>query len=404
MGDLLRCYWHPIAAVTEFEDFVTKPIRLLGEDLTLYRDRSGKFGLLGRHCPHRNADMTYGIAEDCGLRCSYHGWLFDETGKCLEQPYEDVAHPGNRFKESTSNIAYEVREAAGLVWAYLGTGEAPEIPIWEPFTYSNGYAQIVFSTVPCNWLQCQENSIDPVHNEWLHRNWPIAQMGWPKPYSRRHLKIGIDEFEFGLGYYRLFEGETEETSNTWNFRWLCVLPNLFITKGHFEWRVPIDDENTLSVVWHSTRVPAEQEPYEQKRIPFWYAPIVNPETGRWITTHVLNQDFVGWVGQGAITDRTHEHLGRSDRGVIMLRNQLVRDMESIASGSDPKGIIRDPDRSKCIELPGDRRGFSDKPLTKEEWITRHTSTDPTRGPGEYFSFLAGQPEEIRKEFIDVMGI
>ena len=99
MGGLLRRYWMPIAAVSEFETQSIKPIRLLGEDLTLYKDMSGTLGLIGRHCPHRCADMSYGFVEPCGLRCNYHGWLFDRDGRCLEQPYEDVAQPDARFKE-----------------------------------------------------------------------------------------------------------------------------------------------------------------------------------------------------------------------------------------------------------------------------------------------------------------
>jgi 5,5'-dehydrodivanillate O-demethylase len=171
MGDVLRYYWMPIAAVAELDDAPTKPVRLLGEDLVLYKDGNGTLGLIDRHCPHRRADLTYGIVEDCGLRCNYHGWLFDETGKCLHQPFEETAHPDGTFKDRTVIKSYPVEAKAGLIWAYLGPQPAPLCPTWEPFTWENGFVQIVFSTVPCNWLQCQENSIDPVHFEWLHSNW-----------------------------------------------------------------------------------------------------------------------------------------------------------------------------------------------------------------------------------------
>src|ERR1700757_4553291 len=99
MGELLRRYWMPIAAVGELEENPTKAVRLMGEDLALYRDRSGAYGLVDLHCPHRRADLSYGFVEDCGLRCNYHGWQFDETGRCLEQPFEDTAHPEARFRE-----------------------------------------------------------------------------------------------------------------------------------------------------------------------------------------------------------------------------------------------------------------------------------------------------------------
>ena len=99
MGELLRRYWMPIAAVTEFEKETVRPLRLLGEDLVLYKDQAGTFGLVDRHCAHRRADLSYGFVEECGLRCNYHGWLYDEKGRCLEQPYEDTAAPQARFKD-----------------------------------------------------------------------------------------------------------------------------------------------------------------------------------------------------------------------------------------------------------------------------------------------------------------
>src|SRR6476469_4444231 len=99
MGYLLRRYWHPIAAVAEFEDRSTKPVRVMGEDLVLYKDKSGTYGLVDRRCPHRRADLSYGFVEQCGLRCNYHGWLYDEAGRCTEQPYEDVAAPQANFKD-----------------------------------------------------------------------------------------------------------------------------------------------------------------------------------------------------------------------------------------------------------------------------------------------------------------
>ena len=99
MGDYLRRFWHPVAAASELVDNGTKAVRFFGEDLVLYRDRSGTFGLLDRHCPHRRADLSYGAVEDCGLRCSYHGWLFDADGSCLEQPFDQTSNPNSRFRD-----------------------------------------------------------------------------------------------------------------------------------------------------------------------------------------------------------------------------------------------------------------------------------------------------------------
>src|SRR3954464_15656113 len=145
MGDYLRRYWQPIGGASELDTNPVRAIRLFGEDLVLYKDRGGRYGLLGRHCPHRRADLSYGFVEDCGLRCNYHGWLFDETGACIEQPFEETAHPDAKFKERVSAQAYQVEAKAGLLWAYMGPQPAPLVPTWEPFTWENGFVQIVFS-------------------------------------------------------------------------------------------------------------------------------------------------------------------------------------------------------------------------------------------------------------------
>ena len=198
MGNLLRRYWMPIAAVAEFDDVAVKPVRLMGEDLVLYKDLDGTFGLVDRHCAHRRADMSYGFVEKCGLRCNYHGWLYDKDGACLDQPYDDVAHPDARFKDKIHLKAYPVETTAGLVWAYLGPEPRPLVPDWEPFSWTNGFRQIVFAEIPCNWFQCQENSIDPVHFEWMHMNWSVRLRGQTAPYSPKHLKLDFAEFDYGF--------------------------------------------------------------------------------------------------------------------------------------------------------------------------------------------------------------
>src|SRR5262245_18245441 len=120
MGELLRRYWMPIGALTEFDKITSMPIALLGEDLVLYKDLQGTYGLIDRHCAHRRADLSYGFVEACGLRCNYHGWRFDETGRCLEQPYDDIAAAEARFKDRVRIKSYPVDVRAGLIWAYLG--------------------------------------------------------------------------------------------------------------------------------------------------------------------------------------------------------------------------------------------------------------------------------------------
>ncbi|MEE8519170.1 MAG: aromatic ring-hydroxylating dioxygenase subunit alpha [Dehalococcoidia bacterium] len=373
MGELMRRYWQPVAAVAELDDHPTKPVRLMGEDLVLYKDKSGTYGLLERHCAHRRADLSYGWVEEHGIRCNYHGWMYDETGQCTEQPFEQTAHPDGRFAEKVTTRSYHVQAKAGLLWAYMGDAPAPELWDWDRY-YDRGYKQIVFSTIPCNWLQCQENSIDPVHFEWIHSNWSLQLAGKDET-SPAHVKVGFDEFEHGFSYRRVREDTTED-DELWTVGRVCLWPNALYT-GHFEWRVPIDDENTLSVGWFLDLIPGDA-PFEQERVPYWYAPIKDEATGRWITSHIMNQDFVGWVGQGAISDRWNEHLGESDRGVIMVRKRFQDDLRTIADGGDPKSIIRDTGRNRMLHLP----------------IIGQGNIRPPRAEPHPFPFLAGQPQEI----------
>ena len=399
MGGLLRRYWMPIAGVSEFEHRHTKPIRLMGEDLVLYKDLSGTFGLIDRHCPHRRADLSLGMAERNGLRCNYHGWAFDASGQCVEQPFEDTAFAERNIKCSIKTRAYPVELKAGLVWAYLGPLPAPCVPDWEPFSRPNGFTQIVISSIPCNWFQCQENSIDPVHFEWMHENWgKRLREGASVTYGPKHLKLDFEEFEYGFVYKRVRE-DTDEAHPYWTIGRTALWPNAFFLGEHFEWRVPIDDENTLSVVWKFSHVPKDREPYLQERIPTWTGPIKD-EQGEWITSHVMNQDFVAWVGQGPIADRTQEKLGVTDRGIVMLRRRFFEEIERVAAGIDPKGTIRDPENNQSVQLPIANVDTTLRGLSTQEIL------NDSRRRVRLTSYIlqAGQPESVRREMSQVMGI
>jgi 5,5'-dehydrodivanillate O-demethylase len=161
-GELLRRYWHPIAGVSELADRWTMPMKLLGEDLVLYKDRGGRFGLIAEACPHRRASMQYGIPEADGIRCPYHGWKFDGTGRCLEMPNEPE---GSTFAERTQTDGYPVQELGGMLFAYLGPQPAPLLPRLDGFVVPDTIRMCGKAVVPCNWLQIMENSLDPVHTE-----------------------------------------------------------------------------------------------------------------------------------------------------------------------------------------------------------------------------------------------
>ena len=399
MGELLRRYWMPVAGVSEFEQQAFKPVRLLGEDLLLYKDEGGRFGLIGRHCPHRGADLSLGMVEAEGVRCHYHGWRFDAAGRCVERPFEHNLDAGQDEKARTQVRfkGYPVEAKGGLLWAYMGPLPAPLLPDWEAFSWDNGFTQIVLSEVPCNWFQCQENSIDPVHFEWMHENWGRRLRTGEKYASARHLKLAFEEFEYGMVYRRVREN-MRETDEAWTIGRVCLWPNGFFLGEHFEWRVPIDDHNTLSVTWKYMRVPKEREPYVQKSIPVWVGP-VKDEQGRWIDTHVMNQDFIAWVGQGVIADRTVEHLGASDQGVVLMRRRFFEQLEALAAGKELKGIIRDPARNVRIALPI---------VYRDHIVNAHTAAEILAHPTmslQYKSYIfqAGQPEEIRRQACEAVG-
>jgi 5,5'-dehydrodivanillate O-demethylase len=163
-GELMRRYWIPIAPSAQLDESPVHKVRILCEDLVLYKDTSGKFGLIGDRCLHRNVDLQFGIPDENGLRCPYHGWLFNGEGRCTERPME--ATPCGEIKRKLKG--YPVRELGGLVFAYMGPLPAPDLPRWDLFVWPNAIRQIGITHLDCNWLQCQENTGDPAHSAWAH--------------------------------------------------------------------------------------------------------------------------------------------------------------------------------------------------------------------------------------------
>lgn len=180
VGDLLRRYWYPIAAAPELTRHSTKFVKILGEELVLFKDRQDRLGLIDAHCAHRRANLAYGIPEDDGLRCPYHGWKYDRQGWCLEQPFEETVRPGKTFKDQIRLNHYSVEEVGGLIFAYLGPKPAPLVPRWDLLVEENSWREIGHTVTGCNWMQTVENILDPVHVEWLHgvfRNYAAGMTG-----------------------------------------------------------------------------------------------------------------------------------------------------------------------------------------------------------------------------------
>ena len=162
-GELMRRYWIPVAPSAQLLENPVRPVRVLGEDLVLYKDRSGNFGLIGNRCLHRLVDMQFGIPDVNGLRCPYHGWLYDADGRCAERPLES-----NKSELRQKLKGYPVREMGGLLFAWMGPLPAPALPRWDLFVWPNSVRQIGVNIINCNWLLCQENTGDPAHSVWAH--------------------------------------------------------------------------------------------------------------------------------------------------------------------------------------------------------------------------------------------
>jgi 5,5'-dehydrodivanillate O-demethylase len=353
MGALMRRYWQPIAALAEMREAWTKRVRLLGEDLVLYRDRSGAFGLIAEACPHRRASFAYGIPTSDGIRCPYHGWRFDATGACIEQPNEPAE---SNFKSKVRTAAYPVEELGGLLFAYLGPEPRPLLPRLDGFVAPGAIRMIGRAVVPCNWLQIMENSVDPVHTEWLHGRLHEFQnegSGEKVAISRHHVKIAFDEFDYGIYKRRLLEGQSEDTDD-WKTGHPMVFPTILAVgnagetwRMHaFQIRVPMDDTHTLHL-WYNAYVPLNGAPVSRKlldEVPVYDVPFLDAQ-GNYLIDLIDAQDIMAWVSQGPIADRTRETLGAQDRGVTLLRRMLRRELQKVADGQDPIGVIRDPERN-----------------------------------------------------------
>jgi phthalate 4,5-dioxygenase len=369
-GELLRRYWQPVALEEELPPGAPpKPVRIMGEDLVLFRDESGRPGLLGLHCPHRKADLSYGRIEDGGLRCVYHGWLFGIDGRCLHQPGEP-AH--SDFKDKIRHTAYPCREVPGLILAYLGPGEAPALP---PFAFFSAPREQVWTKKffhECNYLQGNEGNIDPQHLSILHQ----VSMNSIVSYSRGletdlAPTITVSETPWGL---RIDTARTigpgEKYVRTGNF----IMPNLSSFVGgplvrpeveppesntgySLNWHVPIDDtthwkfainyrssgpvDAKLQEMMTCQGLDAEYRMQRNKRNRY----LQDRDEMRTSTFIGMGSNFYDhdhWVVEslGAVVDRTTENLGTTDRAIVLMRRQLLRAIEDVGRGRDPLLVWR----------------------------------------------------------------
>ena len=328
MGELLRRYWHPIGLVAD-AGATPKPVRVLGEDLILFRDGRGQAGLVEARCCHRGTTLYYGRVEERGIRCCYHGWLFDTQGRCLEQPCEPE---GGLKRDRVRQPWYPVQERYGCL-EMLEPGELIEA---DDSSIGSGGGTIV----PCNWLQHYENVPDAFHVPILHGAFSgvqfVAQMGIvPKvkwEYSSTGVKtISARLLEDGRVHYRV----TEAALPT-----LRVVPNprveRYVGVESLGWTLPIDDTHFRIYVAGRVRTKGELGAKRSRMNGKLWADLTPEE----------HQQFPGdWeaqVGQGPITLHSDEHLATSDQGVVMLRRLLQRQLDTVAAGGDPVGVSFDP--------------------------------------------------------------
>ena len=357
-GEFMRRYWHPIELSAKVG---TRPlkVRILGEDLILFRDGKGRCGLLTPRCAHRGTSLYYGKVDDNGIRCCYHGWQFDVEGRCIDQPCEPE---GGLRKDRIRQPWYPVEERYGMVFAYMGPpAKKPVLPRWEVFEdlapgetiYVHAYtgygvgADDTISIVPINWLQNYENIMDPFHVPMLHTRHSAIQY---TPEAGILPQVNFEHTDLGLNYiaYRKTGDGTsvERVTST-------LMPNVVLVPDqqlnvtgptrYIRWLVPVDDTNHC--LFHAMRIPPGVDGAElflkvSRPMPMgtskMWSEMTEDEHQRFPT------DWEAMVSQGPITLHSDEHLAMSDKGVAMLRRLLRQQIKLVQDGGDPIGVAFEP--------------------------------------------------------------
>jgi phthalate 4,5-dioxygenase len=373
-GAALRRYWQPAALSEELPPGgAPLPVTLFSEELVLFRDEQGRPGLIELHCAHRGADLSYGRLEDGGLRCIYHGWLYDIHGKIIDMPGEE--NGGASFRDSICHKAYPCKEEGGVVFAYLGPDEPPLLPNYEFLAVPAKQRFVTKYLQSCNYLQANEGNIDPIHASFLHHpNQNLRHTGIPEYQGFRGSRgvapgvesIDAEVTDFGVRLCRSCPvGNDKKDLRIWNF----VLPNLTTFPGGVQggagysvnWHVPIDDTHHWKYTFTFNReAPLNMEMVMRSR------PEMTPDyqltrtkTNRYLQDRKLmaTESYTGIVGFGAqdtcvvegegpIQDRTREHLISSDKVIIAARKLLLKTINDVQQGRDPQHVIRKNERNR----------------------------------------------------------
>ncbi len=361
MGELLRRYWQPVCLSAEVDE-LPKFTEILGEALVAFRDKRGRVGVLDAHCCHRGTSLEYGRIEDEGIRCCYHGWLFAADGTCLEQPGEP---PHSNFRNKVAQPAYPAREFGGLVFAYMGPPDREpqfprfdilERPGWALFAYRNTSRGAVAA---CNWLQIQENAMDPIHTAFLHST--ISGQQFTDIYATLP-RLDFAETQYGMKYVRTAELPSGRTfvrvqeAFTPNMR--SIADNLTPDRPHAEsaaligWWVPVDDTHTIG--FHIEAY----DPGDKEKV----STFSRAKEGRTAGTQAPHRDYEdtqrrpddkeAQLSQRPIAVHALERLGTTDRGVIMFRKLLRRAIQDVREGRDPQNVFRDPAHCRISVIAG----------------------------------------------------
>ena len=368
-GQLLRRYWMPAALSEELEgERPAVPVTLMGERLVLFRDDQGRLGLVQRHCPHRGADLCFGRLEHGGIRCVFHGWLFDVTGRCLEQPAEPA---GSRMHEQVRVDSYPVVERNGIVFAYLGPGEPPPMPAFDCLSAPVSHVFAFKGLWECNWLQALEVGIDPAHASYLHRfledEDPADSYGRQfrdRPVNtdvpltallRRHDRpeIRVERTDHGLRLVTLRDpgdGRHMHVRVTHQIFPCAISIPMSTDMNITQWHVPVDDYHCYwYAMFTSYGAPVDRKTMHRQRLAEHELPDYRPKKNAANSYHYdpreqRDRTYTGmgadinvhdqWAceSMGPIQDRTAEHLGRSDIAIIQYRRLLQEMIGRLEAG------------------------------------------------------------------------
>lgn len=352
MGELLRRYWWPVGCS---ELLTTKPrrLKLLGEELVLYRGEDGRPSLIELRCAHRGVALDHGRVEGECVRCPYHGWLYDRSGRCVEQPVEPE---GSTFKDRVHLNGYQAQELGGLVFGYLGPLPAPLLPKYDAVAREDGIKQIQVRPAHCNWLQNAENIVDISHLAWLHG------ARFPK-YGARKITYDWERTAHGANNLMHIEGIDLTHVSCYvfpSFNRFTLDPIDGELVRAFIYRVPVDDESSL-VYMVRFRPNAE---HSLKTIGYIPAKLgeYNPLESDWWGIDFSDQDRMAVEQQGTVMNREREHLGASDRGILLLRQMMQENLAAVAAGRDPLGVLRDPAQDQLINFGAQADMFGEPEL------------------------------------------